>query len=42
MQPTTENKEENSIRACSCTSLAQAMGTRSGKRGLSLKLKALA
>jgi len=38
MQPTTKNMEENSVRACSCTSLAQAIGPHSGERGLSLKL----
>jgi len=34
--------EENNHKVSSCTSLAQAMGLRSGKRGLSLKLQALA
>jgi len=38
MQPTTQNMEKNNVRACSCTSLAQA----TGPWGLSLKLLALA
>jgi len=42
MQPTTENMEENNVRARLCTSLAQAMGPRSSEMCLSLKLQALA
>ncbi|QCD97954.1 hypothetical protein DEO72_LG6g2668 [Vigna unguiculata] len=41
MPPTTQNIEENSVRARPCTRLVQAMSPRSGERGLSLKLKTL-
>jgi len=42
IQPTTENMEDNNHRASSSTNIAQAMGPRSGEKGLSLKLQALA
>jgi len=42
MQPNDQNTEENNVIARPRTSLAQAMSPRSGVRGLSLKLKALA